>query len=255
MYTKGNMPGEKEYFVKYYHSKDGQFEIVLSENMNMFFEPHNHVGHVIISIVLSGSAVVWIDGKETKYREGEVYTILPFQMHSVRQDKDAAILSLCVNTAQLERTDTQLSCQKIQEALKELCEIGLLDSFSADQLMLSLHRVYASYENQNMEWKEDMKSVVDHLIREEEPVSLEQLAKDIHISKFHLIREFKREIGMTPHQFHIQNRIRKAQSKLQKDENIAAVAVGMGFYDQSHFNKSFKKIVGISPKEYLDSKL
>ena len=100
-----------------------------------------------------------------------------------------------------------------------------------------------------------MKSVVDHLIREEEPVSLGQLAKDIHISKFHLIRKFKREVGMTPHRFHIQNRIRKAQSRLQKDENIAAVAVGMGFYDQSHFNKSFKKIVGISPKEYLDSKL
>lgn len=83
---------------------------------------------------------------------------------------------------------------------------------------------------------------------------IETLATDIFVSKYYLIKKFKRIVGMTPHQFCIQNRIRKAQSLLDAEQVICGVAAEMGFYDQSHFDKAFQKIVGISPSEYVDSK-
>ncbi len=59
--------------------------------------------------------------------------------------------------------------------------------------------------------------------------------------------------GLTPHKFQIQCRIRKAQKLLLNGENIVNVSVAVGFYDQSHFDKYFRKIVGMTPKDYIKS--
>ncbi len=85
-------------------------------------------------------------------------------------------------------------------------------------------------------------------------LSIETLAADIFVSKYYLIRKFRNSVGMTPHQFCIQNRIRKSQRLLDEEKTISRIAAEMGFYDQSHFDKAFQKIVGISPSEYIHSK-
>ena len=84
----------------------------------------------------------------------------------------------------------------------------------------------------------------------ENPFSLEQMAKHICISPYHMIRQFKTAVGLTPHQFQIQSRIRKAQKLLKTNKSVTEVALETGFCDQSHFNRYFKKIVGLTPKEY-----
>lgn len=84
----------------------------------------------------------------------------------------------------------------------------------------------------------------------EASVSIEDISNEICISSFHMIRQFKKEIGLIPHQFQIQCRIRKAQKLLLSDKSIAEVALDTGFCDQSHFVKSFKKIVGMTPASY-----
>lgn len=93
--------------------------------------------------------------------------------------------------------------------------------------------------------------IIDH---PEQELPIETLATHIFVSKYYLIRKFKSSIGMTPHQFCIQNRIRKSQRMLDKDKTISGIATEMGFYDQSHFDKAFRRIVGISPSEYIYSK-
>ena len=66
-------------------------------------------------------------------------------------------------------------------------------------------------------------------------LSVETLAADIYVSKYYFIRKFRNSIGMTPHQFCIQNRIRKSQRLLDGKKTISGIAAEMGFYDQSHF--------------------
>ncbi len=65
--------------------------------------------------------------------------------------------------------------------------------------------------------------------------------------KYRFIRSFKAEVELTPHQFQIQNRIRKAQRLIHEADTITEVALTTGFCDQSHFIKQFEKQVGLSP--------
>lgn len=79
------------------------------------------------------------------------------------------------------------------------------------------------------------------------------MADEIYFSKFYYIKRFKQNIGMTPHKFQLQNKIRKAQRMIENGARLTVIATDLGFYDQSHFIKCFKSIVGITPSEYRQS--
>lgn len=84
-------------------------------------------------------------------------------------------------------------------------------------------------------------------------LTVDEMAQNAFISKYHFIRSFKAEVGLTPHQFQIQNRIRKAQRLIHKTETITEVALTTGFCDQSHFIKQFEKYIGLPPLTYKSS--
>ena len=79
------------------------------------------------------------------------------------------------------------------------------------------------------------------------------MAKNAFISKYHFIRTFKAEAGLTPHQFQLQNRIRKAKRLMLESKTMTEVALTTGFCDQSHFIRLFERYVGLTPSAYLTS--
>lgn len=83
--------------------------------------------------------------------------------------------------------------------------------------------------------------------------SLELISNNFNLSKEHIVRIFKKELGLTPHSFITSYKINKAKNILssKKIENISEVAQEVGFYDQSHFNKSFKRVFAVSPSEII----
>ena len=122
-------------------------------------------------------------------------------------------------------------------------------------MLASVRKVYFLRDNGRKEMDAGIKILADKITSHpEQELSIETLAADIFVSKYYLIRRFKSNIGMTPHQFCIQNRIRKSQGMLNEKKAISRIAAEMGFYDQSHFDKAFQRIVGISPSEYVHSK-
>jgi len=78
-------------------------------------------------------------------------------------------------------------------------------------------------------------------------ISLDDLASNSNLSKYHFLRTFKNDVGLTPHQFILIKRIEKAKELISKGVNLNEVAFHTGFSDQSHFNRNFKKIYGYSP--------
>ena len=84
-------------------------------------------------------------------------------------------------------------------------------------------------------------------------LSIEQMSQKVNVSSYHMIRKFTDENGLTPHKFQIQCRIRKAQQLLRQGYKVIDVAQMVGFCDQSHLDRVFKKQVGISPEEYIKS--
>lgn len=82
---------------------------------------------------------------------------------------------------------------------------------------------------------------------------IEDMAQRIGISPYHMIRQFRIAWGLTPHQFQIQCRIRKAQKLLEEGKSVTEVAYATGFCDQSHFDRCFRRIVRLTPSEYKQS--
>jgi AraC-like DNA-binding protein len=83
-----------------------------------------------------------------------------------------------------------------------------------------------------------------------EAVSLEKLAALAKLSRFHLLRAFTRHTGLPPHAYQMQRRIEVACTLLQSGISAAQVATRVGFADQSHFTRHFKRICHITPGRY-----
>ena len=65
-----------------------------------------------------------------------------------------------------------------------------------------------------------------------------------------LIRLFKEEIGMTPNEYIILSRIMRSREYLARGYSVIKVCEMVGYADESHFIRTFKKIMGITPKQY-----
>ncbi|NJP06445.1 MAG: AraC family transcriptional regulator [Chloroflexaceae bacterium] len=86
-------------------------------------------------------------------------------------------------------------------------------------------------------------------------VVLDDLAQLAGLSSFHLLRVFRREVGLTPHAYLNQVRIRQACRLLARGLPVATVAAETGFVDQSHLARHFKRIVGVPPGHYRQNSI
>lgn len=241
--------------MRYYQCDKYPIEFVLSENIDKHFGSHNHVGHYVISVVMQGTVTVCLENREAVCCRGDVFIVPPYAIHSVCQGRDARLLSMCVGTAFIEETDRETAETIAQNLLRDVTTQGIFGWEQREKLLASVRMVYRLRDNGRKEMDAGIKILADKIISHpEQELPIETLAADIFVSKYYLIRKFKSSIGMTPHQFGIQNRIRKSQGMLDEEKTVSRIAAEMGFYDQSHFDKAFRKIVGISPSEYIHSK-
>ena len=89
------------------------------------------------------------------------------------------------------------------------------------------------------------------LARPEHDFSLNELALHVGLSPWHFLREFKRVVGLPPHSWLVQICLHKAQHLLKRGYHIAMTAQCCGFSDQSHFDRHFKRSMGVTPMQYL----
>jgi AraC-like DNA-binding protein len=86
-----------------------------------------------------------------------------------------------------------------------------------------------------------------------QPVRLQTLADHCGLSLFHLIRVFRRDVGVTPYSYLIQRRVLGAQRMLCGGSTVVDAAYNCGFADQSHLTRAFRKVVGVPPGQYRRS--
>lgn len=84
----------------------------------------------------------------------------------------------------------------------------------------------------------------------EEEITLDMLAQKFFINKFSLCEMFRDVVGTTPNQYIINCRISRAKELLAKGNSVEEVCGKSGFNNLSHFSRTFKNKVGISPKQY-----
>jgi AraC-like DNA-binding protein len=83
-----------------------------------------------------------------------------------------------------------------------------------------------------------------------DPITLAEAGRIVHASPAHLARCFTRAFGISPHRYVVARRIDAARRRLLDGEPIADVAAGVGFNDQAHLNRHFRRYVGTTPGRY-----
>ena len=88
------------------------------------------------------------------------------------------------------------------------------------------------------------------------PVRLQDLAASAGMSKYHFLRVFRRLTGMTPYQYLLSARMRRAALELASSRRpVLAIALDSGFGDLSTFNHRFRAAFGATPTQYRASQL
>ena len=84
----------------------------------------------------------------------------------------------------------------------------------------------------------------------QEAVRLNDLAQAVDLSPRKLLRLCNQAWGLPPHRYLIQLRVERAKRLIADGASLCAVAADTGFADQSHLNRHFKRVVGITPGQY-----
>jgi AraC-like DNA-binding protein len=82
-------------------------------------------------------------------------------------------------------------------------------------------------------------------------ISLDELGQLSGLSSYYIIKLFKQKYDITPHAYQISCRMNYAKKEMTKGREIASIAHEIGFYDQSHFTKTFKAYFGVVPQLYI----
>ncbi|MFJ7971856.1 helix-turn-helix domain-containing protein [Psychrobacillus sp. NPDC096389] len=82
-------------------------------------------------------------------------------------------------------------------------------------------------------------------------LKLDEICKELNVSKFQFIRSFKAHTGITPYQYFLNCKIERAKKLIEKNRDIYSAVAACGFVDLTHLNKHFKSIYGTTAFEYM----
>ncbi|WP_397452616.1 AraC family ligand binding domain-containing protein [Pseudomonas sp. NA-150] len=86
--------------------------------------------------------------------------------------------------------------------------------------------------------------IQDHLHTE---FTLDQLSAVVNMSKYHFLRLFKQQVGITPYQYTLNCRINAVRRSLEGGLDLHSASAPYHFYDSSHLNRRFKEVYGTTP--------
>lgn len=242
------------------------------------FSKHMH-DTLSVGAILSGKGDVFIQNANHEIRKGDVIVIPPGVIHSCNPNSASKWEYLMAHiqedwlTGSLpDFTDILRKSALTKPILrKESVFHSFLDFYESlqtapeklekeERMIRMLALVFSHFGDSNDRgastdpkpyFIEEMKHFLSENL--DQKVSLEQLSKLTKVSPFYLLRSFSRHVGIPPHAYLLQVRINLARKLIREGGSLVDVALGTGFFDQSHFTKAFKRSVGLTPRKYLIS--
>ena len=173
------------------------------------------------------------------------------QSANMTGENDYRFMETIINNARLHRQILELSAL-VRRGDKDLSnqEAMLFDI----ALTLAKNNLSSDAKLQKPDWRlKRIKDYVHASIGEE--ISLDMLADIAGLSKYHFLRLFRDQTGITPWQYIINCRVNHARLAIEKGGCLADIIFDCGFSDHSHFNRQFKSIYAITPKKWQQNYL
>jgi AraC-like DNA-binding protein len=251
-------------------------EFARIEYQNFHFEPHFH-DHYVLLLVEKGVNLGQRCREKYEIPSGEMLLIQPGEMHtgSSFEGKMLRYLAFYPEQASVERWLEKLeffpesisnfnlkyrnlalsrSFRRLFGAVSATVhepleiETALLDFFETLLICQSdLTRRQPEPVADSQKFKKAQAFIRDNF---SESFSLDELASAAGASPFHLVRLFRKHSGLTPFDFLRSFRVEQAKALMRTCESLTEVAYRAGFYDQSHFVRSFKNHTGFLPSYF-----
>lgn len=138
-------------------------------------------------------------------------------------------------------------------AMDDNSQKDIMADFALKELLIRLMQTQARsmVERNIVKNKSRIGFVVDYIKRNlHQKLSIESIAKLAYVSKSNFFKMFKDELGTSPNDFILQERISKAKELLATQNSIKETAYQTGFSDTNYFTRVFKQLEGITPKSY-----
>ncbi|PIG97149.1 helix-turn-helix domain-containing protein [Deinococcus sp. UR1] len=252
----------------------GGLEVLQARFVKQAFARHTHE-EFTVGVVHEGAAEFWNRGAERVAPPGSVMMINADEVTTGHSYVDEGYLHLVLypTAEQLKRVAEQMTGKRVAtpyfpQSVATAPEVA--------QRLTTAHRVLtdpaASRLSRESALQAALASLVAELMEERLPlarvgqerravrevrayldahateeVALEELAQVAGLSPFHLSRVFRQEVGLPPHAYQVQARIRQARVWIAAGWSLADVALAAGFSDQSAFSNQFKRHVGVTP--------
>lgn len=250
-------------------------------------EVHHHDFYEVYYL-LDGQVEYWVDGRIIRMEPGDLLLINPQELHRplVGSDSDRyERIVLWINKEYLERLTngkSKLSSCFDQSLPNRICpadaERPILKArmhelvheyYSRDfgsrlcaqglflQLMVQLNRLAFRTEDPEGE-AQQLSALVQKTmsyIRENisTPLSLEEIAGHLYVSKYHLSHAFSREVGVSLYRYIMLRRLLLARQLLLAGQGAGQVSISCGFSDYASFYRAFKAEYGVSPRAYASA--
>ncbi|WP_446897335.1 AraC family transcriptional regulator [Clostridium sp. LBM24168] len=268
-----------------YLNKD--FEIFhLKDKKNINFEFHYHNFSKIV-VFISGNVTYLIEGKSYKLRPWDILLVSKNDIHRAVIDpyKTYERIILWINPNFLIQHNNNcdlLSCFKLASRQKfnllrlnssQLSNIKRLifniEDTSSNiqfgyevlrtslflQLIVYINRLFADQKNltglNGIVYDKNINNILNYINDNlDKSLSIDLLASKFYLSKYYLMHKFKEQTGYTIHNYILQKRLIMSNSLIENGESITNACIKSGFQEYSSFVRAFKKMFGLSPKNY-----
>jgi AraC-like DNA-binding protein len=253
----------------------GGLEAAAARFKNHSFRPHTH-GGLMIGLIDSGTKSFMRQRTQFVAEPGSISIVNAGDLHtgSRAQGDELRYRALYIPVSVLTDAAGSSSAndppgfrfgvihdQRLFSALS-LMHASIIDRSSRlKREQLLLEAVHALVREYGSPWKPRDKSIADApgpvraayaMIEAQfkEEISVSDVAMAVEISPYHLMRLFRRHVGIPMHALQTQLRVTLGKRLLHQGMPASEVALEVGFADQSHFSKRFKELVGASPVSY-----
>jgi AraC-like DNA-binding protein len=237
------------------------------------YEAHSH-DEFSFGIIEQGIADYRNRHRTHRISTGDIVTINPADVHACNPEVGTwSYTMLFVETKTMGQVQQEISNNFTQDYTPFLNDLekntllrhrfrslfsALQEETSALQAQHSFYEFIEASLAIEPQTREKARKALPNLTRVREKLSdelghthqLEELAKEADMSRYQLLRAFKTQYGLPPHAYLMDERVKRAKVMLKAGQSISDIALSLGFSDQAHFQRQFKKKLAVTPKFY-----
>lgn len=261
------MKNEQEKVIHFELDRLNGVSVTHGSHISNAFPVHFHSSYNL-GIIEQGERISTYRGETAVLRKNDLFIIQPFEPHSCKSSGDSVhcykIISFNLD-AYYYFPKLKIDCPQLVDSVRKFHALAEYEK-SSEKLVGLFNGIVGQLKffslvgsgiiiNEDISLKIQLAKqfIEDNCSRN---IQVQEMAEIACLSEFHFERFFHKCYGLSPYAYYLVCKMKKSQKLLVRQQSVIDTTYDVGFFDQSHFTRLFKKYIGVTPSRYLkDNKL